>query len=76
MMPKLPSNQKDIRLVGVIETYQKLYRTSDEELALAMGCCLRTLQHRKRRACDFTLSELRAVAKKCNIPMEELTKHI
>ena len=75
-MPKLPSNQKDIRLVGVIKTYQKLYSTSDKELALAMGCCLRTLQNRKLRAGDFTISELRAVAKKCNIPMEELTKHI
>ena len=75
-MPKLPSNQKDIRLVGVIETYQNLYRVSDDELALAIGCCASTLQHRKRRAEKFTLAELRAVADKCHIPMAELTAHI
>lgn len=75
-MPKLPSNQKDIRLVGVIETYQNLYRVSDDELALAIGCCASTMKRRKKRAETFTLEELRTVANKCNIPMEELVRHI
>lgn len=75
-MPKLPANEKDIRLVAKIEEYQKLYSITPEELALAIGRNRATWFARKRNASTFTVSELRKIAAKCHIPMAELTQYI
>ena len=75
-MPKLPKNERDIRLIAKIEEYQKLYNIQNEKLAGLIGVSLKTLYNRKRKPDHFTILEIRAIAKGCHIPMEELVHYI
>lgn len=75
-MPKLPLNEKDIRLIAKINEYQKLYGVSDNDISLELGVCRATWFHRKKNASTITLKELRLISKKCHIPMAELTQYI
>lgn len=75
-MPKLPSNEKDIRLIAKINEYQKLYNINDTDISLELGICRSTWFSRKRNAANLTLNELRLIANKCHIPINELCQYI
>ena len=75
-MPKLPKNERDIRLIEKIEEYQKLYSISNADLSAAMGCSVGTFYGRKRRPERLTIKEIRAIVNKCHIPMTEIFPYL
>ena len=69
-------NRRDVFLVGLIEEYMKLYSINDNTMAKALGICRTTWFSRKKTPGDFTLYELDLVAKRLQIPREELLARI
>lgn len=65
-MPKLTPNDKELadRIVrSCISSNKDLYAIDNEKLALKMMCHERTVRNRLDSPGDFSLAELRAVAK-------------
>lgn len=63
-------------LLGLIDSYQKLYNVSDQQLAKALGVSEKTW---KRRKCDphgLTLGEIATICKRLQIPKEEMRERI
>lgn len=63
-------------LLGLIDSYQKLYNVSNQQMAKALGVSERTW---KRRKCDphgLTLGEIAAICKRLQIPKEEMRERI
>lgn len=70
------SDRQAVFLVGLIDSYQKLYGVGDQQMAKALGVSERTW---KRRKCDphgLTLGEIAAICKRLQIPKEEMRERI
>ena len=70
------SDRWAVFLVGLIRDHQKLYNISDAQMAEAVGVCETTWYARKKSPENFTISELRRVCKRAQIPWEMLKERL
>lgn len=65
-------NKRDVFLVALIEQYMTLYNVNDDAMAKTLGVCRSTWFKRKGDPGYFTLSDLDLIAKRLQIPRDEL----
>lgn len=71
-MPKLkvpPGEKQNQEILARIDYGRKKTNTTNREIALSADMTPQTYCHRLRNPGDFTLDELRAVAKKLHMPL-------
>ena len=70
------ADERAVFLVGLIRDYMTLYGISDSQMAQAVGVCETTWYARKRNPENFSVAELRRVAKRAGIPWETLKERL
>lgn len=66
------SDRQAVFLVGLIDSYQKLYGVGDQQMAKALGMGVATWYRRKKEPGSFTLGEVAAICRRLQIPKAEM----
>lgn len=70
------SDRQAVFLVGLIDSYQKLYGVGDQQMAKALGMGVATWYRRKKEPGSFTLGEVAAICRRLQIPKEEMREKL
>lgn len=70
------SDRQAVFLVGLIDSYQKLYGVGDQQMAKALGMGVATWYRRKKEPGNFTLGEVAAICRRLQIPKAEMREKL
>ena len=70
------SDRQTVFLVGLIDSYQKLYGVGDQQMAKALGMGVATWYRRKKEPGSFTLGEVAAICRRLQIPKAEMREKL